>query len=86
MAKAKRWFYIIENGNREQAINKELLVSAYGEFLNQIFLNQDADTKIVLEDDRGNKYFSWISGTLINHDIGGENELEVICGHKGQQF
>ena len=53
MAK-KRWFYIIKDGNKKDAICKGLLVSAYGEFLNQIFWNQDKPITIDLVDDHKN--------------------------------
>ena len=75
---AKKWFYIVENGNKEQAIIKEYLVRAYGEFLNQIFWNQDKKITIDLIDEDGNKYYSWVNGKLINHDIFAENEIEVL--------
>ena len=75
---AKKWFYIVEDGNKERAIIKELLVSAYGEFLNQIFWNQDKEITIDLIGEDGNKYYSWVNGKLINHDIFAENEIEVL--------
>ena len=75
---AKKWFYIVEDGNKERAIIKELLVSAYGEFLNQIFWNQDKEITIDLIDESGNKYYSWVNGKLINHDLFADNEINVI--------
>ena len=75
---AKKWFYIVEDGNKERAIIKELLVSAYGEVLNQIFWNQDKEITIDLIGEDGNKYYSWVNGKLINHDIFAENEIEVL--------
>lgn len=85
MAK-KRWFYIIKDGNKKDAICKGLLVSAYGEFLNQIFWNQDKPITIDLVDDEGNEYYSWVNGKVVNRDIDAWNELNVICGHRRQQI
>ena len=78
MAK-KKWFYIIKDNNKEEAINKELLVSAYGEFLNQIFWNQFKEVTIDLIDESGNKYYSWVNGKLINHDLDAISEMTVIA-------